>query len=74
MNITHEDARFARTGLHCGLHRMRPEFMADALCGPLDAPEFIARGSLSAHQHSGSAVMPAYVYVCGTNLRPGVLL
>ena len=74
MSIQHEDARFARTGTHCGIHRMRPEFMMDALDGPLDAPEYIARGSLSAHQHSGNNVMPAYVYVCGTNLRPGVLL
>ena len=71
--VMYEDTRFSRTGTHCGIHRMRPEFMCDALSGPLDAPEYIARGSLSAHLHSGNAVMPAYVYVCGTELRPGVL-
>lgn len=64
--ITIEPARFAMTGAACGVFssiRMDADF--DQVQA-LDAPEFIARGSLLA----GHTTVDGAQYVCSTDLRP----
>ena len=65
--FTIEPPEFGRTGLHSAAKMLTPQagdmLLFDA--GPLDAPEYVATGSLLARSHLGC------VYVTTTTRRPG---
>jgi hypothetical protein len=45
--------------------------MEDALAYSIDAPAYIARGSLTSTAHKGSeGLMQPYHYICATDARP----
>lgn len=70
MNIEIEPPRFGLTG-PSHLIGLRFEFIEDALAYSIDAPAYIARGSLTSSAHKGAeGVMQTYHYICATEARP----
>jgi hypothetical protein len=70
MNLAIEPPRFGLTG-PSHLIALRFEFMEDALAYSIDAPAYIARGSLTSTAHKGSeGLMQPYHYICATEARP----
>lgn len=70
MNIAIEPPRFGLTG-PSHLIALRFEFLQDAMSYSIDAPDYIARGSLTCTAHKGiEGVMQPYHYICATEARP----
>ena len=67
--ITIEPLRFGRTG-PSHLQDLRDDFLSDAEAYALDAPAYIARGSLKANFHRGCRYFDDYVYISATEARP----
>ena len=66
--IQHEDRRFGRTG-PSHLTALRSEFWQDGTAYALDAPAYIARGSLQSHFHR-QRLLGDYHYITATEARP----
>jgi hypothetical protein len=67
--ISIEPPRFGMTGMGVGSHRLTYDTPLDLAVGyALDAPEYIARGSMA-----GRADEQGRTYISATDLRPGVL-
>jgi hypothetical protein len=67
--ISIEPPRYGMTGLGVGSHRLTIDTPLDMAVGyALDAPEYIARGSML-----GRADDHGRTYISATDLRPGVL-
>lgn len=67
--ISIEPPRYGMTGLGVGSHRLTRDTPIDLAVGyALDAPEYIARGSMA-----GRADEHGRTYISSTDMRPGVL-